>query len=392
MEDIEDGHAHPPELSTGYLFNIERVFIEKTLASFAVPFRVILQCQVSNHDQYSKDRQKFDGEDSPVAGAYRDSVLRPLLDEHDCFFHLAWREVIYKESIYDAFPVTIERVTEKDGKIVVSEFLPVDFKEALEKIPFADSGCAISLVDFHTSGLMSPALIEENYKMITDEQRRAILADPRYSGFEEGLAVHALKRRLEYERQQFKQVHESDWVTITTEQAGRGIKIKWQIKQQRGLDLLGYRKSGSFSSDQFDEASNGVLVVQATRSGEVIEFLKEGETYFYTFLWRRSTPRPFTYWGASRFQITLMTEDERKLIADAIRRIQGPEKQETLDPVISRALKELGRYRQFETAMRNAEKEAVADIQKTPLSDSEKREEIEKLRDQVSLIRERYQQ
>ena len=228
--------------------------------------------------------------------------------------------------------------------------------------------------------------------MITDEQRRAILADPRYSGFEEGLAVHALKRRLEYERQQFKQVHESDWVTITTEQAGRGIKIKWQIKQQRGLDLLGYRKSGSFSSDQFDEASNGVLVVQATRSGEVIEFLKEGETYFYTFLWRRSTPRPFTYWGASRFQITLMTEDERKLIADAIRRIQGPEKQETLDPVISRALKELGRYRQFETAMRNAEKEAVADIQKTPLSDSEKREEIEKLRDQVSLIRERYQQ
>lgn len=228
--------------------------------------------------------------------------------------------------------------------------------------------------------------------MISTEDKKAVEQDSRYRTYDEILAIAALKRRLDFERQQFKQVHESDWVTISTEQAGPVVEIKWEIKQRHdGLELLGYRKTGGFSPDQFEEASNGALVVQTTRSGKTFEPLKEGETHFYTFLWRRS-PKPFTYWAASRFQVTLMMEEERRLIGDTIRRIEGSENQESIDPAISRALKELGRYRQFETAMRIAEKEAVADIEKMPLADSEKSEEISKLRDQVAFIREKYQQ
>jgi hypothetical protein len=391
--DIEGDEAPRYEPSAGHSFNIERIFIEKTFAGFRVPFRIALQCQVTDENEYPKDRKNFEGADSLVADAYRDQVLMPFLKEQGCFFRLSWCGGRYKESIYEAFPVTIERVTEENGKVCVREFSQGQIKEALRKIPFAHSSCSIKLVEFHTGGLMSPALIEENYEMLTDEQKKSLLNDPRFNGYEESLAIHALKRRLEFETQQFQQVHESDWVTITKEQAGRAIKIRWKIKNRfEGLELLGYRKTGGFAPDQFDEGSNGVLVVHDTRTGETFEPLNEGETYFYTFVWRRSTERPVTYWAASRFKVTLMMEEERKLIESTIDRLQRSAKEESPDPSISRALKELGRYRIFENTMRNAEREAIADIEKTAMTDEEKRVEVAKLRDQVAFIREKYQQ
>ena len=100
--------------------------------------------------------------------------------------------------------------------------------------------------------------------MITPEQKQALLESDRYKWIQEVIAVAALKLRLDV-LDHNEQRHETDELVIETTKAGRGLKIKWQFKPDvsRDYELLGFRTTGGFFHDKWNETHNGTLVVHS---------------------------------------------------------------------------------------------------------------------------------
>src|SRR5262249_49034522 len=146
-------------------------------------------------------------------------------------------------------------------------------------------GCESKLTQFRT--FFSNDIIEKNYAMLTDEQKRAILATEEFSEREAILAVAVLKRRMDFFDKN-EQRYDAEYVSIETAKAGRGVLIRWEIKPDAlgRYELVGYRNTGGFSPNQWDESNNGALVVHTQKSGETIELLNEDTAYFYTFFLR----------------------------------------------------------------------------------------------------------
>jgi hypothetical protein len=247
--------------------------------------------------------------------------------------------------------------------------------------------------------------IEASHSALTEAQKLEAKESEPYQESEKALAIAILKRQLEFQEYQYRQVHNSEWVSIKTERVGRGLTIGWRLADDTpsNFSLLGLRKTGGFSNDYRVLDSNGTLVLESQTDGEVSELLKSGETYYYTFLLRGpSLLGPIIYF-ASRFQITMIAEEETAAIERTIRRVQNkeeePQKQDAPsvrqpDPArenISHVVNELGLVFEFHNAMDAMEQSLISDIKKKNLPKEEEDEKIEFVRDTIRLQREKYQ-
>jgi hypothetical protein len=323
---------------------------------------------------------------------YNNQVVLPYLDSLSCFFTTRW-EVVKSSGQQCVKPSSsIYRLLQDNDQLVVSRVYDDQIETQLRKLaPFRKNGCTVSILHFNINNL-DTELTELNYAMITDEQKKAILASDRYDAYEEAVAVTALKRRFDL-LDKNEQTHPADNFVIETVKAGRGVKILWRLAHgvPSNHELLGFRRTGGFYPDQWDENNNGTLVIHSYKSGEVVEFLNENEPNFYT-LFLRTPPKGGTTqkYSPVRFQITIGSQEEMEAIKD----ILEPDKRKKLnDPRdnMSQVINELGLVMEFHEAMDAMEQSLIAKIKGKKLPKEDEEEKIEFVRDTVRLQREKYQ-
>ncbi len=327
--------------------------------------------------------------------AYNQEIFVPLFNDQSYFFHLAVQMFASADSRYQPRPVELCQCFGKDGAGFLRTCQPSELKEqlALPEHRYPKNGCVVTIQDFYKCAL-SDELIKENYAMLTKEQRNAVLLDDRYGAFEEMLAVAVLRRRLDLLDNK-SQIYDSELFTVETEQIGRGLRIKWRFKPQVkgcGYDIVGFRRTGGFLADRWDEANNGTLVIHGDKDGEVVELLREGEAQFYTFFlkpWHEDEKHPRR--SPLRFQVTIATKEETDALRNALDRIERQSLNLSTHNV-SAALRELGLYAEFDTAIEQRKKLMERQIETAGYDPEEKEEKLSRLRDVVATVRDKYQQ
>jgi hypothetical protein len=393
-----DRSLNPDKYYYAEHFLIERTFEARTPAGFAVTYWVSIYCKhIDRNDKTFYRIYDSGAKQTELAEEFRTQVLDVYLRDNCYVFRIPLRSPINDFKSSSLYPCEISRAS-KEGQTDSPQSISTDeLKKELMSLPdFTKSGLIAKVYDFKMEG-MTAEKIRENFRLMNENQLEGAVNDPQYLQQEERLAITMLKRALDFQEEQYTQTHETDWVTITAEKAGRGIKLSWKMRGGiTGYELLGFRKSGDgFSPDQFNEGSNGALIIQSARSGSVTEFLKEGATYFYTFLWR-SFSKPYTYYAGVRFQMTLIAEDERQLIDETIKRAEGKlkpaETPYTTNEQLARALNALGSFAEFEFLFDAGVKALAAKIEGAPYSPEEKSEKIARITDMAAIIREQYQE
>ena len=235
--------------------------------------------------------------------------------------------------------------------------------------------------------------IEEDHAILRKDQIDAILSDNCSGEDGENFALTALKRRLHF-LESAREKYESDNFVIETKRIGRALRIKWRFKPNtlRRYDIVGFRKTGGFFGDKWDESNNGTLVIQSDKDGESTESLNEGEAFYYTFFlkpWTEGFGSPKR--SSLRFQVTISTTDEMDALNVLITRLRQANSGADRRPNISRAIKELGRNVEFENAIAHEEKVWAQQIGASNYSPEEKEEKLERLREMVARIRDDYQ-
>jgi hypothetical protein len=98
-----------------------------------------------------------------------------------------------------------------------------------------------------------------------------------------------------------------------------------------------------------------------------------------------------------RINAAMITEEQRQAILARPEFSRESEKlaiallEQSLEPDTSGALKDIGRYVEFSKKIAEAEELVIREIQQGPGSESEKQDKIERFKDELRLIRERYQ-
>ncbi len=377
-------------------FMIWRNFTARTLLNFKVEYELRLLTRPTDVGEFKNHRMLERASRQALAKEVNEECFLPYLEQNHYRFSFNFPTSIASDEIHKAFrPMLYRLEKEEDGRISLRRWADGKFKVDLHNLAFKKNGCEIRIgVDLPWN--VPDSLIEENYAMLNEEQRTALSNNERFAEMEEMVAVAALQRRLDFLGRGSLQKHQSDAFQVEVERAGAGVRIKWWFVFRHELgthELLGFRKTGGFFSDPWDEQNNGILVIHDDRDNEVIEFPKEGETYFYTL---------FSQWpkgdgtmeksGAVRFQVTIAPEKETMAIETALRRIT--ERKPVADPAkeaVSQALKELGAYFEMEKAFEAMEKSFAEEIEKSDRSPEEKEQKVERLRDIVAQIRSKYE-
>jgi hypothetical protein len=170
-------------------------------------------------------------------------------------------------------------------------------------------------------------------------------------------------------------------MTLETTKAGRGVKIEWKLKEAAGgLSVRGYRKTGGFFANQFDEQENGELMAHSSMDGDVVEILPENVATFYTFfLLGKDAEGTERYWSPIRFQITVTPEHERNAIEALLER--GKKTKATAEQKAEKILDEVSVAVAAHDLLEGAKKKIIANIKAKSLPKDEEVEEIERIED-----------
>jgi hypothetical protein len=371
-------------------FMLYRRFTARTLLNFKVEYQTEFMATRVDEEAFKRHRLLTDHARDVLAEEVNENAFLPYLEEKGYFFSISVPWSVDPNEIERAFRPTLYQLIKRDGEAFVREYADGSFRAELHQIVYESKGCKINLGCRLRE--FSDALIEENYAMLTDEQKKVILEDENFAPIEEMLAVAALKRRLDFLGRGTKQRHEADAFRVDVEKAGKALRIRWQFKERRSsgdFELLGYRRTGGFADDPYDEGKNGSLVIHATENNEIVEFLNTGEANFYTLFVRwEEDDGSMKKASAIRFQVTMPPEKEIETITKVLQEVEA--RKPPPDPTqekLDHALKELGAYVEMDRAFDAMEKSFVDEIMKSDRSEEEKARKIKRLRAIVAMIR-----
>jgi hypothetical protein len=372
----------------------EQTFEARTLANFRVIYKLRLEFERVDNGEFNVNRMLSQSSLGLLGLQYKNEVFLRFLEQNFCSFRLAWSHEVLRGRRYHVMHSSPTKLFKINEEIYCRDLHHHEISGPLGKCPFIKNGCAVRFREF-TASIFPDDLIKENYAMLSKEDKEEIENSEPYQAFEEMLTVAALKRRLDFLVDQKKQSHESGTISIETEAAGRGLKIKWRFKEDApaGYDLLGMRKTDGFFENQWDIERNGTLVIQSSKSGETTEFLDEGKTYFYTFILRpwKEDQKNKTH-AIARFQVTMESAKETEGLRKVLERMEV--RKPVADPArenMSQALKKLGLVMEFDEAIDEMEKSLIARIRAKKLPKDEEEEKIEFIRDAARLQRDDYQ-
>ncbi len=366
-------------------------FVGETLFGFKVPYTLELRFDRVDDEQFKLKKMLDETSQHSLAMSFNTNRIRRLLSVRSWFFNLHC-DVGQTRTADKAICLTVCGLFEEEGRSYIREVPNWKVVDEVKKESFTGSGCEVVLQHLDP-GIFSPEIIEENYAMLKREDIEEIRKSDRYGEYEEMLAVAALKRRLDFLGNK-KQSYENDYISIETESAGRALKIRWSFKSpaRPNYEIRAYRKTGGFSGDQWNEESNGTLVIDSKKDGEVIEHLNEGEANFYT-VWVRpiNELERKDRSSALRFQATIATREETEAIQGVMKRIEERSFSDSGRHNISRAVHELGLAVELDRMMTQAEKNAVSRIgSDSAYTEEEKKEKIERVLEMVANLKDKY--
>ena len=257
-----------------------------------------------------------------------------------------------------------------------------------DKLHTTESSFETQVPNFEDHGPSSD-FIRESYALLSDSQKAVAVQSGQFQDVDRAIAITVLNRRLDFLRSLERQFYEAGLFFIQTERVGQVLRIRWEIKPDgRDCQLLGFKATGSFFNDRWDETMNGLLVIDSQSNGESSEPLIEGQTYFYTFFMKRqSDGKKFS---PLRFQFSA-TKDESDAIQATLKRLEQQPKPDPDKENLSKALKELGAFVEMDTAFEAMEKSFVDQIGQSNYSEADRQRKIERLQDIVRQIRSKYE-
>ena len=376
-----------PRYSRGFIIN--RRFTGRTEEKFKIQYELKLMCRRLNEEEFKRHRMMEESSRQELAAAFHDEIFEPHFKESSYIFYFDFHPLRKSPSPHELVTGLVGKLVLENQDVFLRYVPDTKIRYDLGKIPFQKNGCEVT--GYFESCPFTDELIEENYAMLTDEQKTAVEADERYDAITEAIAVAALKKRLEFLGKSTKQRHETDELSVETEKAGRGVLIKWRFKTSApsGSELFGFRRQGGFFNDATNENNNGTLILHSDRDGEVVDFLNEGEAGFYTLLLKWAMPEPGAF-GTSvvRLQIVVAPKEEMEAIESTLQRSQRPPDDREH---ISRARKEIDSYVELEEAIDEVQKNAIERIKAANYSQIEKEEKISRLEEVIGQVRDKHQ-
>jgi hypothetical protein len=376
-------------------FVISRNFVARTLLNFKVEYQLQVTAKRVNPEEYRKHRMRQQSSRDHLVEVFNEQVAKPYLEKQSCFFKIEWRTPVALEQVWQPFRTLLMQLQGENDQWLLREVPDKELEKAVLKTRFRSHGCKLTHFVFKCPRI-SESLIKENYNMLTEEQKTAVLLDERFGAYEEMLAIAAMRRQLDFFEEP-KQEYDALIYKLEVERVGRTVKLKWTLHDSVKDDysLLGFRNTGGFSKDRCSEDANGQRIVDAWTNGEITEVLSEEETYFYTFFlkpWHETPKRPRR--NPLRFQLTTAATTQTEAIRSVLERSERRRKATAPDPEkenLTKALKELGGYVEMDTAFEAMEKSFVDQIGKSTDSEAEKQRKIERLQDIVRQIRSKYE-
>jgi hypothetical protein len=170
-------------------------------------------------------------------------------------------------------------------------------------------GCKITLHQIEK--VIDDATIEENYRMITQEQHAKAEEYLEYQRVKEAAVIKALKLRLDLAQQ--STVHKGSSVTITISVVGTTVTINWELGSTPTRDgdrLLGFRKDDGFFIDDEDNlddtGKHGQPIVDSASNGSSTDHPSPGRTHYYTFFLRKRKKEGLNHkYSLVKFPITV---------------------------------------------------------------------------------------
>jgi hypothetical protein len=377
-------------------FLINRNFVARTLLNFKVEYQLRVTVERVNPEEYRKHRMRQQSSRDHLVEVFNEQVVEPYLEKQSCFFKIEWRTPVALEQVWQPFRTALMQLHGENDQWLLREVPAKELEKAVLKSRFRSHGCKLTHIFFKCPRI-SESLIKENYNMLSEEQKTALLLDERFGAYEEMLAIAAMRRQLDFFEEP-KQEYDAVAYKLEVERTGRMVKLKWTIHDSVNIEdyhLLGFRNTGGFSKDQLSEDGNGQRIVDAWRSGETTEVLNDDESYFYTFFLKRwDVTRKRPKCNSLRFQLTTAVTKQAKAIRSALERIERRKKTLPPDPEkenLTKALKELGGYVEMDTAFEAMEKSFIDQIGKSSYSEADKQRKIERLQDIVRQIRSKYE-
>lgn len=122
-----------------------------------------------------------------------------------------------------------------------------------------------------------------------EEEERAKEADDRAKTLEK----HRLSIKSKFSPNDSEKLHQEWPLTIQTASLDDGrIRISWMMAPQEGYTLLGFRKSGGFHHDPYDEDGNGLRIVHSTEEfNYTLDRPSDGAQLYYTFFLQHDDAR-----------------------------------------------------------------------------------------------------
>src|ERR1022692_3046745 len=357
---------------------LDHVVTAKTIANFSVEYRMRLEVKRIKSLDYLAGVM-FDPQ--TVRSEFNRFFFNPPFEKGPYRSRLGWPIGTKAEARLAEAPrvFTCCEVERNGEKFVQDISLSPLLQEVLADEQFVLHGCKITVDEFQEE--LPDRLIEENYAMLTDEQKKEVLPEERYNELDEILAVAVLRRRLDFLGRQSNQKHEADMFSIRTEKVGRSVRIRWKLKSHvpEGCELVGFGKTGGFFADQFYMHQNGPMVVQSRQDGEAMEPLQEGQPTFYTFFLASLQPSEDggrKAYSPLRFRLTVSTKDENEEIESLLKRFEERSKLDPARENMARALKRIGLAIEYEDGLDNMEKTLLQQVKDKKLPPEEEERKI----------------
>lgn len=300
-------------------YRFKHQYQAQTPFGFIAPYRLTGLIEVLDQAafQYAVNQERGDtGKiiDGIVDTFHRD-VFLPLLFQERQFF-------LYDVNDYGQIMLMPWRYDEhSNGSLTVKpcsyyweEGLHRSVKSALAD--FTVSGCILNVVNFDCLEEGVP-YIEENFRMIHPQALAKIREEGLYLQLVEQICIAALYERAKLIPESKQQGREG-FATITTQLVGNVLRISWKNdKAGEGWQLLGFRRTGGFATNEFSDSESGVLVVDSVvAQGVTTEAaLPRNEPVYYTFFLRKTEERLFSneryyvYERVGRFSETIPDAD-----------------------------------------------------------------------------------
>ena len=365
----------------------KRTFIAEA-GIFKVAYTLSLRLERVDDTEFRLYRMLEEKSKDALIDAFNSSHVQTRLGESGCRFGIGLyvRDGDWKR--YSAHPklYRCDETTEFKSKLILNTQLT----HILNKEPlFTAFGCTVQ-VELAQKDQLNAKLINENYAMLTDEQKQAVESEKFFIERESLMAIAIVKRQQQFLEGK-EQTHLSDDYVIDTEIAGRALKISWSFHSKKLSDgeLVGFRKTGGFYPDQWDDRNNGLMVVHSRTSGEVIEYLPEKEPHFYTFFVRKKDARRIPIHSSGvRFQARVPGKDE---LSEVEALLQKLENKSEANGAVSKSLKELNLVMEFHEEIDLMERSFIERIKRKGMPPEEEEEKIDFIRDIVRSQREKYQ-